>query len=102
MTVATGFPSGQYPLKTRLQEIEFCVEQGAREIDIVLDRSLVIGGKWHEVYDEVKAMVDACSGKAHLKAILATGECGSLDNVAKASLTCILAGADFIKTSTGL
>ena len=72
-SVATGFPAGQTPLKTRLDEITYAVEQGAKEIDIVLNRTLVFEGKWEEIYEEVKAMKKAC-GSAHLKTILATGE----------------------------
>lgn len=73
---------------------------GAREIDVVLDRSLVLTGAWQTLYDEVRQMREAC-GEAHLKTILATGELGTLTNVARASLICMMAGADFIKTSTG-
>lgn len=98
--VATGFPSGQMPLATRLEEIRFAVEKGAKEIDIVIDRSLVFQGKWSELHDELKQMRKAC-GDAHMKAILATGELESLNNVYKASLVAMMAGADFIKTSTG-
>lgn len=79
--VATGFPSGQMPLKTRLEEIKFAVEKGAKEIDIVIDRSLVLTGKWEQVYQEIQQMKEACGPEAHLKAILATGELGTLDNV---------------------
>ncbi|CAG9859614.1 unnamed protein product [Phyllotreta striolata] len=100
-SVATGFPSGQTPLKTRLEEIKFAVEQGAKEIDIVIDRSLVITGKWEKLYQEIQVMKEACGSEAHLKAILATGELGTLDNVYKASLVAMMAGSDFIKTSTG-
>lgn len=79
--VATGFPSGQMPLKTRLEEIKFAVKKGAKEIDIVLDRSLVLTGKWEELYQEIQQMKEACGPEVHLKAILATGELGTLDNV---------------------
>lgn len=98
--VATGFPSGQYSLETRLQEIRLAVEAGAREIDIVINRTLALQHKWQELYREVKAMKEAC-GSAHMKSILAIGELGSMDNVYKASLVCMMAGSDFIKTSTG-
>ncbi|XP_014292534.1 deoxyribose-phosphate aldolase [Halyomorpha halys] len=99
-SVATGFPSGQYPLTTRVDEVSFCVENGASEVDIVIDRSLVLSGRWSELHQEVHKMKEAC-GDAHLKAILAVGECGSPDNIYKASMACMMAGADFIKTSTG-
>uniref|UniRef100_T1J759 deoxyribose-phosphate aldolase n=1 Tax=Strigamia maritima TaxID=126957 RepID=T1J759_STRMM len=98
--VATGFPSGQYHLTTRLEEIRLSVADGAKEIDIVINRPYVLCGNWQGVYDEVKAMKKAC-GSALMKTILATGELGSLTNVYKASLVCMMAGADFIKTSTG-
>jgi len=98
--VATGFPSGQYSLDTRLQEIRMAVEAGAREIDIVINRQLALEHKWHELYDEVVAMKAAC-GPAHMKSILAIGELGSMNNVYKCSLVCMMAGSDFIKTSTG-
>lgn len=78
--MATGFPSGQYPLSTRLSEITWTVSQGATEIDIVIDRSLVITGKWQQLYDELKAMRKAC-GSAHMKAILAVGELNNITNV---------------------
>jgi deoxyribose-phosphate aldolase len=99
-SVAAGFPAGQTPMQQRLEEIERAVASGASEIDIVITRPHVLGGKWHELYDEVKAMRKAC-GEAHLKTILATGELGTLTNVYKASLVCMMAGADVIKTSTG-
>lgn len=101
ITVATGFPSGQYLLESRLIEIENAIEMGATEIDIVLDRSLVLTGKWQELYDELVSMRNACGKSVHMKAILAIGECGSMSNVYKASLVSMMAGADFIKTSTG-
>jgi len=98
--VATGFPSGQYSLTTRLQEIKMAVEAGASEIDIVINRQLALENKWEELYNEVVAMKAAC-GKAHMKSILAIGELGSMNNVYKCSLVCMMAGSDFIKTSTG-
>uniref|UniRef100_A0A182WYM0 deoxyribose-phosphate aldolase n=1 Tax=Anopheles quadriannulatus TaxID=34691 RepID=A0A182WYM0_ANOQN len=100
-SVATGFPSGSYPLETSLQEIRYAVGQGATEIDIVIDRSLVLTGRWQELYDEIVAMREACGDKVHLKAILAIGECGTMVNVYKASMVAMMAGSDFIKTSTG-
>jgi len=98
--VATGFPSGQYPLGSRLKEVSDAVELGAKEIDIVINREAALKGDWETVYEEVKAMRKAC-GEAHMKTILATGELGSLTNVYRASIVCMMAGADFIKTSTG-
>lgn len=100
-SVATGFPSGQYKLESRLIEIQNAIDAGATEIDIVLDRSLVLTGKWTELYDEVLAMRKVCGKRAHMKTILAVGECGSVSNVYKASLVAMMAGSDFIKTSTG-
>jgi deoxyribose-phosphate aldolase len=98
--VSTGFPAGLSPLHLRLAEIGESVAAGAREIDIVISRRHVLTGNWQALYDEMRAMRDAC-GDAHVKAILATGELGTLRNVARASLVCMMAGADFIKTSTG-
>lgn len=99
-SVATGFPAGQTPLPIRLAEIKYAVEQGATEIDIVLNRALVIAQDWRAVYDEVWQMREAC-GPAHLKTILAVGDLPTLREVYKASIVCMCAGADFIKTSTG-
>lgn len=98
--VSTGFPAGLNPLPLRLEEIRASVEAGAAEIDIVISRRHVLTGNWQALYDEVRAYREAC-GEAHIKTILATGELGTLTNVAKASLVCMMAGADFIKTSTG-
>jgi deoxyribose-phosphate aldolase len=98
--VSTGFPAGLAPLETRLREIELSVAAGAEEIDIVITRAHVLTGNWAALYDEVKAFRAAC-GPAHLKAILGTGELGTLRDVARASAICMMAGADFIKTSTG-
>lgn len=98
--VSTGFPAGLSPWKTRIMEIGESVAAGAREIDIVISRRHVLTGNWQALYDEMAEMRAAC-GEAHVKAILATGELGTLRNVAKASLVCMMAGADFIKTSTG-
>lgn len=99
--VATGFPSGLFPLKSRIEEIHFAIENGATEIDIVVDRSLVLLHKWEELYSEIAAMREACGNRAHLKTILGIGECGTMDNVYNASMIAMLAGSDFIKTSTG-
>lgn len=98
--VSTGFPAGQSPLSIKLLEIKASVAVGATEIDIVISREKVLTGDWKGIYDEVKAYREAC-GDAHIKTILATGELGTLTNVAKASWVCMMAGADFIKTSTG-
>ena len=98
--VSTGFPAGLSPFHLRLAEIKESVKAGAQEIDIVLSRRKVLLGDWQGVYEEVQAFREAC-GDAHLKTILATGELGTLTNVARASLVCMMAGADFIKTSTG-
>ncbi|WP_349036296.1 deoxyribose-phosphate aldolase [Pseudotabrizicola sp. 4114] len=98
--VSTGFPAGLSPWHLRVQEIRESVAAGAREIDIVISRRHVLTQNWQALYDEMREMRDAC-GEAHVKAILATGELGTLRNVARASLICMMAGADFIKTSTG-
>ena len=98
--VAAGFPHGLSPLKQRLQEIRESVAAGATEIDIVITRGHVLTGNWQALYDEVKQMREAC-GDAHLKSILATGELATMRNVAKASMVAMMAGSDFIKTSTG-
>lgn len=98
--VSTGFPAGLSPFKLRVAEIEQSVYAGAAEIDIVISRRHVLQGNWQALYDEMRTFRDTC-GPAHVKAILATGELGTLRNVARASLICMMAGADFIKTSTG-
>lgn len=98
--VSTGFPAGLSPWHLRVQEIRESVAAGAREIDIVISRRHVLTQNWQALYDEMREMRAAC-GEAHVKAILATGELGTLRNVARASLICMMAGADFIKTSTG-
>ncbi|SHH54290.1 deoxyribose-phosphate aldolase [Marivita hallyeonensis] len=98
--VSTGFPAGLSPFHLRVAEIEESVKAGAAEIDIVISRRHVLTGNWDALYDEMKTFRAAC-GEAHVKAILATGELGTLQNVARASLVCMMAGADFIKTSTG-
>jgi deoxyribose-phosphate aldolase len=98
--VSTGFPAGLSPFHLRIAEIGESVAAGAQEIDIVISRRHVLTGDWQALYDEMREMRAAC-GDAHVKAILATGELGTLRNVARASLVCMMAGADFIKTSTG-
>ena len=98
--VSAGFPHGLSPLQTRLAEIEASVASGAHEIDIVITRQHALTGDWTAIFDEVSAYREVC-GRAHLKTILAIGELGTLKNVYKASLVCMMAGADFIKTSTG-
>lgn len=99
-SVATGFPSGLIPLPLRLAEIRYAVEEGAKEIDIVITREYALTQNWQALYDEMAAMREAC-GEAHMKAILATGDLQTLTNVYKASMVAMQAGSDFIKTSTG-
>ena len=98
--VSAGFPAGLNPFPERLAEIRASVAAGAEEIDIVISRAHVLTGDWQALYDEIRAFREAC-GPAHLKTILATGELGTLRNVARASRVAMMAGADFIKTSTG-
>lgn len=98
--VSTGFPAGLSPADTKLREIEASVAAGAKEIDIVVTREHVLTGNWQALYDEVKAFKAAC-GDAHMKTILATGDLATLRNVGRASLVAMMAGSDFIKTSTG-
>jgi len=98
--VSTGFPAGQNPFAQKIEEIKASVGAGAGEIDIVISRAHVLTGNWQALYDEVRAFRAAC-GEAHLKTILATHELATLRNVGMASLVCMMAGADFIKTSTG-
>ena len=98
--VSTGFPHGLNPLPRRIEEIRDSIDDGAKEIDIVITRAHVFSKNWQALYDEISAFREA-SGTAHLKTILGTGELGTFRNVAKASLVCMMAGADFIKTSTG-
>ena len=99
-SVATAFPSGQSPLETKLEEVRWVVEHGADEVDMVIDRGAFLSGRYAKVYDEIVRVKEA-SGEAHLKVILETGELGTYDNVRRASLLAMAAGADFIKTSTG-
>jgi deoxyribose-phosphate aldolase len=98
--VSTGFPAGLSPVSERIEEIRRSVEAGAQEIDIVITRALVFGAKWKELHDEVASFKQAC-GNVHMKAILGTGDLVTLRNVYRASLVAMMAGADFIKTSTG-
>ncbi|HSV51007.1 MAG TPA: deoxyribose-phosphate aldolase [Burkholderiaceae bacterium] len=98
--VSTGFPAGLSPMETKLREIELSVAAGAQEVDIVISRRHGLTHDWQALYDEVRAFRAACGG-AHLKTILATGDLQTLENVARASWVCMMAGADFIKTSTG-
>lgn len=98
--VSTGFPAGLNPLEERVAEVRRSVGAGAQEIDIVITRALVFGAKWQELYDEIAEFKRAC-GSAHMKAILGTGDLMTLRNVVRASLVAMMAGADFIKTSTG-
>jgi deoxyribose-phosphate aldolase len=98
--VSTGFPAGLSPLEERVEEIRRSVAAGADEIDIVITRAHVFGGRWQELYDEIATFKQAC-GHVHMKAILGTGDLLTLRNVARASFVAMMAGADFIKTSTG-
>ena len=100
-SVATGFPAGQTPLPQRIAEIEQAIEAGAREIDVVIPRNLVLTGDWHSLYDELRQFRATCGEAAHMKTILATGDLGTLKQVYQASLVAMMAGSDFIKTSTG-
>jgi deoxyribose-phosphate aldolase len=98
--VSTGFPAGLSPLAERVGEIRRSVAAGAQEIDVVITRAHVFSGSWQALYDEVATFREAC-GKAHMKVILGTGDLVTLRNVARASMVSMMAGADFIKTSTG-
>jgi deoxyribose-phosphate aldolase len=113
-SVSTGFPSGQFPLKTKIEETRFCISEGADEIDMVISRGKFLAGKYQDVFDEIKEIKKVCEEtskklsdysniekKIHLKVILETGELESLENIRKASFLAIYAGADFLKTSTG-
>lgn len=98
--VSTGFPAGLSPMEERIAEIRRSLDAGAGEIDIVITRAHVLEGKWQELFDEIATFKQAC-GKVHMKAILGTGDLLTLRNVARASFVAMMAGADFIKTSTG-
>jgi deoxyribose-phosphate aldolase len=100
-SVATGFPAGQTPLPQRIAEIEQAIEAGASEIDVVITRTHVLTGNWGALYDEIKQFRETCGDAAHMKTILATGDLGTLKQVYQASLVVMMAGSDFIKTSTG-
>ncbi len=100
-SVATGFPAGQTPLPQRIAEIEQAIEAGAREIDVVIPRNFVLTGDWKSLYNEIRQFRQTCGDAAHMKTILATGELGTLKQVYQASLVAMMAGSDFIKTSTG-
>ena len=100
-SVATGFPAGLTPLAQRLEEVKFAVSEGASEIDMVVTRAHVLTGNWPALYAEVRAIREAC-GEAHLKVILGTGDLKTLTNVYRASMVSMMAGGDFIKTSTGM
>ena len=100
-SVATGFPAGQTPLPQRIGEIEQAIEAGAREIDVVIARNHVLTGDWRALYEEIKQFREACGNAAHMKTIIATGDLGTLKQVYQASLVSMMAGSDFIKTSTG-
>jgi deoxyribose-phosphate aldolase len=100
-SVATGFPAGQTPLPQRIAEIEQAIESGAREIDVVISRYHVLTGDWKSLYSEIKQFRETCGESAHMKTILATGDLATLKQVYQASLVAMMAGSDFIKTSTG-
>jgi len=100
-SVAAGFPAGQTPMPQRIAEIEQAIEAGATEIDIVISRSQVLTGNWTALYEEIKQFRHTCGQAAHMKTILATGDLGTLKQVYQASLVAMMAGSDFIKTSTG-
>jgi len=100
-SVAAGFPAGQTPLPQRIAEIEQAIETGAREIDIVISRTHVLTGDWQTLYNEIQQFRQACGSAAHMKTILATGDLATLKQVYQASLVAMMAGSDFIKTSTG-
>jgi deoxyribose-phosphate aldolase len=98
--VSTGFPAGLSPLLQRIAEVRASVAAGAQEIDVVITRAHVLNGEWEALYDEIRSFREAC-GDAHIKVILGTGELSTLRNIARASMVAMMAGADFIKTSTG-
>jgi deoxyribose-phosphate aldolase len=100
-SVAAGFPAGQTPLPQRIGEIKQAIADGAAEIDIVITRTHVLTGNWQALYNELKQFRGACGDSAHMKSILATGDLGTLKQVYQASLVAMMAGSDFIKTSTG-
>lgn len=100
-SVATGFPAGQTPMPQRVAEIEQAIEAGAREIDIVITRTSVLTGDWRALYDEVKQFRETCGSSAHMKTILGVGDLATLKQIYQASLVAMMAGSDFIKTSTG-
>ncbi len=99
--VGTAFPSGQYPFALRLADVKWAIREGADEIDMVINRNAFLSGDYRRVYDEIVRVKDACGEQVHLKVILETGELGSYDAIRKASFIALMAGADFIKTSTG-
>ena len=99
--VSTAFPSGRASMEVKIRDTKDALENGAAEIDMVIDRGAFLSGRLGEVFDEIKAIKEVCGESAHLKVILETGELVTLDNVRKASYLAMLAGADFIKTSTG-
>lgn len=100
-SVATGFPAGQTPLPQRMAEIEQAIEAGAGEIDVVINRTHVLTGDWQSLYNEIRLFRQTCGKEIHMKTILATGDLATLRQVQQASLVAMMAGSDFIKTSTG-
>ena len=99
--VSTAFPSGRASMKVKIQDTQDAIDAGAGEIDMVIDRGAFLSGNYIEVFNEIVAIKEICGDKAHLKVIFETGELVTYDNVRKASYLAMLAGADFIKTSTG-
>ena len=100
-SVATGFPAGQIPSELKIAEIKYAIDAGATEIDVVISRGTVFTGQWEKLYDELVSFRLACGNQAKMKTILGVGDLKTLDNIAKASAVAIMAGSDFIKTSTG-
>src|SRR5262249_53826691 len=100
-SVATAFPSGRTSVEIKLADARYAIDSGADEVDMVIDRGAFLAGEYQLVYDEIAAVREVCQNQAHLKVILETGELVTLDNVRRASWLAMLAGADFIKTSTG-
>lgn len=101
-TVVAGFPAGQGLVQQTLEETKFAIDSGANEIDIVINRTQVLNGQWKQLYDDIKSVADLCNQRnAHLKVILSTGELATLENIYKAAMVAMMAGAHFVKTSTG-
>lgn len=101
IAAVAGFPTGKDALSSKLAEVQFIIEKGGHEVDVVIDRTQVLNQSWKQLYDDISTIRMACGLKTHLKVILAVGELQTLENIYRASMSCMLAGADFIKTSTG-